>query len=203
MASSFEDLTTIHVAHAVSGDRDSRGWLIERFTPLLLAQVRFRLARHLDGVVDAEDVVQDVWLIALPRLADLVPRAGRMTPVLLAFLTSVVHNRYRSLIRRHVVGRPADEDDSAPAVEEQPSPQRALVSEVASREHGRRLLQAIEQLEPLDREVVILRGIEQAANQDVAQVLGMEPNTVAVRYRRALAKLRRQIPDSVLEDLAD
>ena len=59
------------------------------------------------------------------------------------------------------------------------------------------------ELSPADREVVILRGIEQGNNRDVATVLQLEPNTVAVRYRRALAKLRAELPDSIWDELGD
>ena len=37
-----QNLTTLHVRQAVAGDLDSQSWIIERFTPLLLAQARYR-----------------------------------------------------------------------------------------------------------------------------------------------------------------
>ena len=40
---------------------------------------------------------------------------------------------------------------------------------------------AIEELSPLDQEILVLRGIEQVSNQRVAEKLGEELSTVAMR----------------------
>ena len=49
----------------------------------------------------------------------------------------------------------------------------------------------------------MLRGIEQNPVQDVALLLGLRPNTVTVRYRRALARLRELVPGSAFDELGD
>ena len=60
---------------------------------------------------------------------------------------------------------------------------------------------ALASLEAGDREVVFLRGIEQASLRATAAVVGLTPEAVAQRYRRALQKLRTRFPGSVFDEL--
>jgi RNA polymerase sigma-70 factor (ECF subfamily) len=45
-------------------------------------------------------------------------------------------------------------------------------------------------LDPIDREVLALRHLEQLSRADAAQVLGISQEAVAKRYFRALKRLR-------------
>lgn len=195
------DLTTVHVDRALAGDSDSLGWVIRRFTPLLLAQVRYRLSRLLQGRVDPEDIVQDVWLIAIPKFGSIVARDRRLTPVLLRFLVSIANTHYRTLLGKHVQGKPLTiELDGAPAPSDE---QRSVLEEVLARELRSEMLAGLDELEPADREIVILRAIEGAENQEVAALLGISPNLAAVRYHRAVQRLRERVPESVFDDIDD
>jgi len=51
-------------------------------------------------------------------------------------------------------------------------------------------------------EVVVLRGIEQLPNLRVAEMLGERPTTIAMRYRRALERLRAELPGSVFTEFS-
>ena len=65
-------------------------------------------------------------------------------------------------------------------------------SAAARRAEGRLLLQdAIEGMEPSDREILSLRHFEQLTNREAAEELGIEIAAASKRYLRALAKLRR------------
>ena len=55
---------------------------------------------------------------------------------------------------------------------------------------------ALDELDPLDREVLALRHFEELSNADTAAVLGIQPAAASKRYVRALARLR-QILESV------
>jgi RNA polymerase sigma-70 factor (ECF subfamily) len=50
--------------------------------------------------------------------------------------------------------------------------------------------EALNELEPLDREVVALRHFEQLSRAETAQVMGMSEEAGAKRYIRALRKLK-------------
>ena len=68
-------------------------------------------------------------------------------------------------------------------------------------ESGERVHRALEGLNESDREIVIQRGIEQQPLRTVAEHLGIEAGTAAVRFHRALKRLQQQLPDSAFADL--
>src|ERR1043165_7489668 len=100
------DLTSVHVRAALDGDSTSLEGIISHFSPFLLAQARYRLGRHLRGRYDPEDLVQQTWCVALPKLDRIVPRDGRCTPVLLRFLGTVLLRHYRRLLEKHRQNEP-------------------------------------------------------------------------------------------------
>jgi RNA polymerase sigma-70 factor (ECF subfamily) len=68
----------------------------------------------------------------------------------------------------------------------EPTPSEA-VGEVEQR---RRVQEALDRLNPLDREVLALRHFEQLSNAETAQVLGLEPSAASKRYVRALQRIK-------------
>lgn len=193
--------TSERVRRAEAGEIQSLDWVVQRFTPLLLAQARYRLGPRLRQHCDPEDVVNDAWLVALPRLGELAQREGRATPVLLKFLATTLLYRVNDLVRRHLRGGgPWEPDAAAPARADETT---SVVARAVRNEHHRLLLDAIEGLDPADREILILRGIEQNANQTVAMLLHLEPSAVSMRFRRALERLRARLPDSLFGELPD
>jgi len=75
------------------------------------------------------------------------------------------------------------------------SPSRAARRE----ERGRQLRGALAKLAPHDREVLVLRYLEQLSNREIAAVLGVTERTVRSRHRRALMRLGDLIGDDLLE----
>ena len=53
-----------------------------------------------------------------------------------------------------------------------------------------RLQDALNRLEPIDREVLALRHFEQLSRTETAQVLGVSEDAAAKRYVRALKRLK-------------
>jgi RNA polymerase sigma-70 factor (ECF subfamily) len=56
-----------------------------------------------------------------------------------------------------------------------------------------RLEDAIESMEPIDREVLALRHFEELTNSEVAEVLGIQQKAASIRYVRALRRLREVV----------
>lgn len=192
------DETSLHVGRARDGDAKSLAWVVGRMTPLLLAQARFRIGRVLAGHYDPEDLVQDVWIRAIPKLRSLDARDGRLTPVLVRFLSSILLNRYRNLLDKHMGNKPMREEfehDNLPAE------QAEVIQDVMRIELVGTVQACIEELSADDREIVVLRAIEQAPLAEVAAVLRISSNAAAVRYHRALKRLRVRLPDSVFHEL--
>ena len=89
-----------------------------------------------------------------------------------------------------------------PAPESRPSVSAASVADLfvesatsptqaAQREELRaRVLEALEELDEVDREIVALRHFEGLSNEDAAAELGIEPPAASKRFVRALVRLR-------------
>ena len=201
--------TTYLVRRALEGDEASWCRLVDHLSPLLELQASYRLRGPLEQLYDAQDLVHEVWLTALPRMSSLTPRDGRLTPVLVRFLGSILTNTVRELLRRHIrrSGRHRDlglrsrgpiDGEGLAAVSATTALSRAARSETRDRIDA-----CIARLEPADQEVLILRGIEGLSNTAVAQLLEQKPSTVAMRYKRTLEKLRQRLPETMLADLEE
>jgi len=201
----FDADTTHQVRRAVGGDAASLGWLFVHFLPLLRAQAAWRLG--VDGrSPEADDLVAEAWLVALPRLRTLVPRDGRYTPVFLAFLAEtakrLANDRLRKRARRRTTDAEHEALDRRQGVHEARSVHDVLRL-VEREETLRRIQDGVDALDPDERVVVVLRGVEGRSNQEVAAEIGDAPGTVSKRYRRALVKLRAALGGSVFDELED
>ena len=56
--------------------------------------------------------------------------------------------------------------------------------------------EALNQLEPVDREVLVLRHFEHLSNQETAEVLGLKKSGASRRYIAALKRLKELLSDS-------
>lgn len=199
-----EPLTSMHVRRAVGGDGDSLAWLVGRLSPLLVMQASYRLGQRLRRVYEPEDLVHEAWLAALPKLGGLRERDGRLTPVLLRFLSTALLFKINNLIRKHARRGPITMSaEGTGTLDEVPDPRSGIVTMAMRREVQNTVRACIDKLDAKDREILLLRGIEQQANNTVAVILQMKPQTVAMRYKRALEKLRALLPHSVFDELED
>lgn len=201
MSDAGSDLTTVHVRKAIDGDRESLSWIVERFSPLLLAQARYRLGRDRGTLCEPDDLVNDVWITALPKLPELPAREGRFTPVVLRFLSTTLLNHYSNLMKRRLREQRDRVEGPSSSGGEFADETRGVVTRVLNAEACHAVSDAIEGLEPLDREVVILRGIEQNPSSAVAAVTGLTENAIHVRYHRALKKLQGRLQGTVIDEL--
>ncbi|MBL8695572.1 MAG: sigma-70 family RNA polymerase sigma factor [Planctomycetes bacterium] len=202
MSTDRDDLTSIHVRRALTGDGASLEWVIRRLAPPLLAVARYRIGRRLQHLCDPEDLVDEAWLVTLPRLGEIDPRDGRYTPVLLKYLSSIIVHRVNSLLHRRASQR-ADDEASKWRPSLAPDEATGAVTRAVRNEQFQIVLKTIDELPEADREVLLLRGVEQRPLPSVAAELGVAPGTAAVRYHRALLSLRRSLPGSFADELAD
>lgn len=195
---------------AIEGNPASLEWIVIRFTPLLLAQADFRLGRNLRRHVDPEDVVEDVWAAALPNLRELHPAEGREAPTLLRYLGTAVLHRVQQLAERFLRSRPGAGSPPPPrpgassvVPEVLADTTSSPISKAVRGETRREVRALIDSLDEIDRQVLVLRGVEQWKTDEAAAALGITANAVAVRYHRALRRLRERIPGSVFHDLEE
>jgi RNA polymerase sigma factor (sigma-70 family) len=204
----MSDATSIRVRRAVAGDRESLGWIVAHFDPFVIAQVRIRLGAAAPED-EIRDVVDEIWLALLGKVEDLRPREGRLTPVLLKFLATATFNVCNNHLRRMIAdarrARPAPARPGppppTPSIMHLAARQTGVPTLASWREIGVHIGSALDSLEPAHVEILVLRLLEQRTNVEIGQLLGLPRNTVAVRYRRALEKLRAALPAVIFSDV--
>ena len=185
---------------ARAGDRNAWDSLLGRHRERLRRMVEIRLDRRLQARIDASDVIQDAFVEVSERLDEYL--ANPKLPVFL-WLRLVVGERLVRLHRHHLgtqmrdAGRevslyrgalPAASSAALAAqlLGKNTSPTQAVVRA----ERILRLQEALNTLDPLDREILSLRHFEELTAAEAAQVLGIEESAAAKRYFRALKRLK-------------
>lgn len=178
-------------------DPEALGALLERDRSRLHRMVRLRMDRRLLRRVDVSDVIQEVHLDAARRIGEYVD--GPAMPFYL-WLRLLTNQKLVDLYRHHLGAGKRDlrrEVTLAPFVEatsvalaEQLLGSLSTPSRAADRaEVEARVRAALEELDPIDREVLALRHFEQLPNDETAQALGIEVSAASKRYVRALKRL--------------
>jgi RNA polymerase sigma-70 factor (ECF subfamily) len=162
--------------------------------------VELRLDTRLQARLDASDVIQEAYVEVAERLGGYL-RDPQLPPFL--WLRLIVGERLMKLHRHHLgtqmrdVGRevslfrgalPAASSAALAArlLGRHTSPTQAAVRA----ERLLRLQEALNTLEPMDREVLSLRHFEELTAAETARVLGIEESAAAKRYFRALKRLK-------------
>jgi len=192
--------TNLLLQRAAGGDGESLGALLTKHEGRLRRMVAFRLDPRLQGRIDPEDVVQEVNLAVSEHLADYLLRPAM--PFYL-WLRGVAGNKLLELHRRHL-GTPMRDARREVSLYRGPLPD-ATSAALAARLLGRqtrpseaavraevkiRLQEALNGMDPLDREVLALRHFEQLTNAEAARVLEIKEGAAGKRYLRALERLR-------------
>jgi RNA polymerase sigma-70 factor, ECF subfamily len=156
------------VRGAQRGDRVAFAELYRRFTRMVHGVVLARTTR-----TDVDDVVQDVFLIALERIADLREPAA--------------FGGWLAAIARH---RATDHQRRMP-------PTETLVDDVAVKAadplEAKAILDAIRSLPDAYGETLILRLVEGMSGGEIAERTGLTPASVRVNLHRGMKLLREKL----------
>jgi RNA polymerase sigma-70 factor (ECF subfamily) len=196
---------------AAAGDRQAINELFGLYRDRLRAMVRLRLNRRLQGRVDPSDVLQEAYLEVCKGFAEYA-RAPAL-PFFL-WLRHVTGQKLIAVHRQHLGAQMRDADREV-SLYRGALPQTSSAS-LAAQLLGRltsptqaalraelqiRIQEALNSMDPLDREVLALRHFEMLSNAETAQVLGLKKSAASNRYVRALGRLKDIL--SALPDLAD
>lgn len=175
---------------------------MRHLTPLLLAQARYRFARQEFRPCEPEDLVQQVWLICLPKLARIEPRAGRFTPPLVKFLSNTLLRHFNDLVERHLrTGGRAVPVGAATSAVDVPDDATGVLSRAVRDETVVRVLDRLQRLSEPDREIIVLRAIEQLPYQLLGLHLEASADALKMRFHRAMERLRGILPPSLVDEL--
>jgi RNA polymerase sigma-70 factor (ECF subfamily) len=182
------------------GDERALADLFSMERDRLWRMVQARLDRRLRGRVDPDDILQEAYLDATRRIAHF---SSEPSMSFFLWLRLIVGQTLVDFHRRHLETQMRDAGrDVSIARGGSPGASSASLagylvahltspSQAAMRaEMEAQLGQAIDRLDPIDREVLILRHFEELTNSEVAEVLGLQQKAASIRYVRAVARLK-------------
>jgi RNA polymerase sigma-70 factor (ECF subfamily) len=165
------------VVRAQAGDEAAFAELVERYSPRL----RYFLRKLLASADGAEDALQDVWLDVfrhLPRLAD--PQSVR------AWLYRIARDRAFGRLRK---ARHNEQSlDESQIVDTAATDDGDFSAEDAARIHA-----ALDELPAEQREVLMLRFLEEMTYEEIVRVVGCQLGTVRSRIHYGKRALRRAL----------
>lgn len=181
-----------------AGDKNSLGELFSVYRSQLRAMIDLRLDPRLNGRVSGSDILQETYIEALKRLEHFADKpempfylwlrlvaAQRLIDVHRQHFGAAMRDVYREVtmdgipnassccLAAHLAGK----IDS-------PS-QAAMRNETLAQ-----LEQALQGMDPIDREILALRHFEELSNDEVAQLLNLKKAAASNRYVRALQRLK-------------
>jgi RNA polymerase sigma-70 factor (ECF subfamily) len=187
-------------ASASAGDTQARAELFAHYRDRLRRMVRLRLDRRLQGRLDPSDVLQEAYLDFSKRFGEYA--ADPKLPFFL-WLRLLTGQRLIDLHRMHLGAKMRDAGQEV-SLYRGALPQASSIS-LAAQLLGRlttasraairaetqiRVQEALNSMEPMDREILTLRHFEMLTNEETAMFLGIKKSTASNRYIRALKRLK-------------
>ena len=182
-----------------AGDQQALAELYDRHRDKLRRMVQLRLDHRLAGRVSASDVLQEAYIDAVKRIDHYFAKPDQS---FFGWLRLVVGQRLADVHREHLAQK-RDAGQEVPINRGAPGADSAclaacLLGDGTSPSHAAartesfgRLEEALNQMDPLDREVLALRHFEELSNAETAAILGIQPAAASKRYVRALARLKQ------------
>jgi RNA polymerase sigma-70 factor (ECF subfamily) len=159
------------VRAAREGDQDAFTHLYERYGRVIHGLLLARVARD-----EVDDLVQDVFLAAWRRLADL-----RDPAAFGGWIATIARNRTRDFHRREtpLVSLPDGIESRGP--------------DAADQTDARAALAAIRALPAAYRDTLVLRLVEGLSGDEIAHCTGLTPASVRVNLHRGMKLLREKL----------
>jgi RNA polymerase sigma-70 factor (ECF subfamily) len=202
-----EDQASEELRRAAAGDEEALRSLLAAHRDRLKRMIHLRLSRRLTGRVDDSDVLQEAFVEVARKLPEYAREPKLPLFLWMRQLTALklaeVHRRHLGTQLRdadrevtlHRGGLPLADSVSLAA---QLLGTLTTPSQAAVRAETRLLVQeALNGMDPIDREVLALKHFEQLSTTEIAEVLGLSKAGAGSRYLRAIKRLRtilEQIP---------
>jgi RNA polymerase sigma-70 factor (ECF subfamily) len=189
---------------ARGGDDHARGELLHLYRPYLRLLARLKASRLLQAKLDDSDLVQDTCLSAHRDFAQF---RGTSEQEFTAWLREIMAHTAANLTRDHrrqrrdvrLERRLHDVLDHSSQMLERAitSPDSSPSQRAERRERAVLLANALNDMPPDYREVLVLRELEGKSLREAALAMGRTPNAVQKLWARALVQLRRQMQSAV------
>ena len=166
------------VRAACAGDRSAFGGLYDRYARMVHGILLARVPP-----ADVDDLVQDVFLRALPRLAHL--RDAKLFGPWLAAITRNIANDHYRLTKpvAEITESLSDDEAQEPAAPRVPQEEAVMILEV------------VRNLPEAYRETLILRLVEGMTGPEIAARTALTPGSVRVNLHRGMQQLREKLAE--------
>jgi RNA polymerase sigma-70 factor (ECF subfamily) len=185
---------------ATAGDATAIGALFAHYRDRLRKMVRLRLDRRVVDRLDPSDVLQEAFLDVARRFPEYA--TAPTVPVYL-WLRTLTGQRLIDLHRQHLGAQMRDagrevslyrgalpQASSASLAQQMLAGLTSPTQAAVRAELQIQLQEALNSMDPIDREVVVLRHFEELTNVEAAQVLGIDPSAASKCYIRAIRRLK-------------
>lgn len=192
--------TTELLRLAERGDSDAMARLLKGHRVRLRRMVALRLDPRLAARLDASDVVQEALAEAAKRMSDYLKRK----PIafypwlrqiawdkLLQMRQRHLATQKRSVRREEAVDWPLPDESINILASRFVAPGTQASERLVREELQHRIRKGLEKLPPRDREVLVLRYLEQLSLSEAVEVLGISEEAFTKRHLRAIQRLRR------------
>ena len=183
-------MTTVVLAEWLTEEAVRAGWVradVDALVTRLFGEEASNLVRLARFFVDDRDAAEDLVQEAFIRLARSVHRVHEPDKVP-AYLRSIVLNLARDHNRRGLVSLRHRMRMGGEAV-------AGSDDEWEIRDDQRRVIEALRQLPPGQRNCLVLRYYLGLSNPEIAATLGVSVNTVKTQIQRGMARLGRTLDD--------
>jgi RNA polymerase sigma-70 factor (ECF subfamily) len=184
--------TTQLFVRARGGSSEALDGLYRRCAGKLLPLIRLRMGRALRAELESRDILQSVMLKAFQKLQQVQDPGA-----LMGWLSKVAENEIRDRVdylhrqQRDAAVRAPLED-----VADVPAPVRQALSQAIMNEELERLERALESLPDPQREIIILRKLEELTFPEIAARLGKSGDACRMQFARAMTALTLTLRDA-------
>jgi RNA polymerase sigma-70 factor (ECF subfamily) len=182
---------------AARGDALARQELLMRYRQRLRNMIRLRMDRRLAARIDPSDVVQETLVEAVQKLSEYLQH--RPLPFY-PWLRQLACERLIDLHRRHIQAKkrsvrreeppPLPEESAQELADQLAARSNSPSSRMRRSELRTRMRVALAHLPEHDRELLVLRHLEQLSTPEIAAILGISEGAFYTRHVRALERLR-------------
>ena len=195
-----QDLDTDNLLRrAAQGNGTARERLLEHYRDRLRQMIALRLDRRVAARVDPSDVLQEALADAARKLPEYLRRRPLPFYPWLRQLACerliMLHRRHiraqkRSVTREEDVVLPLNDESALQLADRLQAAGANPLSHLLRDELRLRVQAALDHLGPRDREVLVLRHLEQLSTREIAAVLRINEGAVKTRHLRALQRFR-------------
>lgn len=185
---------------AVNDDEAATRALWEMFRERLHKMIRLRMDARLRGRIDSDDILQETWIDACKRLADYVADPPMSFYLWLRFLAGqklTDATRHHLGVQKRDAGREVSihrgglPEATSVSLAAQLLGRLTSPSNAAIREETQRKVQEVlNEMDPVDREVLVLRHFEHLSNAETAELLHIKKSAASKRYIHAIRRLK-------------